>query len=112
MTPLFSGLVLEADGRSTWVADSTATDAVTMKIISRTRKMSVSGVMFISQNIPPSPLGVLTAIGFPPGERGVDQAGSADMNGGVDALDALREIIVEDHCDDGDDESEGGGDQG
>ena len=52
---LFSGEVNSAVGRSIRVADSMATEAVTMKIISRTRKISVSGVMLISQNIPPWP---------------------------------------------------------
>src|SRR5437899_10809430 len=82
-----------------------------MKMIRSTRKISVSGVMLISQNIPPSCLGMLTAIELPPGERGVDQACGADVNCRIDALDALREIIVEDHRDDRDDESESGGNQ-
>src|SRR5271170_7876084 len=107
MTPLFSGLVFWASGRSTWVADSTATEAVTMKMISRTRKISVSGVMLISQNIPPPlPGGALKAIGDLALERGVDQAGGADMNRGVDAVDLLGEVVIENDRDDGDGETE------
>src|SRR5271166_3655347 len=50
-------------GRSTCAADSIVTAVVTMKMISRTRKMSVSGVMLMSAKTPPSPpLGPLTAI--------------------------------------------------
>src|SRR5216684_3948524 len=94
-TPLFSGVVSPASGRLTRAADSTATEVVTMKIIRRTRKMSVSGVMFISQNIAPPPVGDLIAIGLLPRDGGVDQTGGADMDRGVDAFDALREIIVE-----------------
>src|SRR5579875_232749 len=37
-------------GNPTWAADSIATAAPTMKMISRTRKMSVSGVILISPN--------------------------------------------------------------
>ena len=53
MTPLFSGAVLVAFGRSTWAADSMVTEVVTMKMISRTRKISVSGVILMSAKTPP-----------------------------------------------------------
>src|ERR1700687_2501939 len=106
MTPLFSGDVFCACGSSTWVADSIITDAVTMKMINSTRKISVSGVMLISQNIVPPPEGALMAIGFLPLHGGVDQAGCADMDRGVNPLHFLREIIVENHRDNRDGESE------
>ena len=55
MTPLFSGAVLVALGRSTCAADSIVTEVVTMKMISRTRKISVSGVILMSAKTPPPP---------------------------------------------------------
>jgi len=45
-----------------------------MKMMSRTRKMSVRGVMLICQNISPELLGPLTANGLYPLQRGVDEA--------------------------------------
>src|SRR5260370_16682286 len=110
-TLLFSGVVSPASGRLTRAADSTATDVVTMKIIRSTRKMSVSGVMLISQNIAPPPVGELIAIGLLPRDGGVDQTGGADMDRGVDTLDALREIIVENNSDNPDRQAEPGRNQ-
>src|SRR5271156_3732076 len=95
MTPLFSGDVFCACGNSTCVADSTITDAVTMKMMSRTRKISVNGVMLISQNIPPPPEGALIAIRVLALDSSVDQPRSADMNRGVNSFHFLREIVVE-----------------
>jgi hypothetical protein len=63
------------------------TEVVTMKMISRTRKMSVSGVMFICQNISPLLWGPLTANGLSPLQRGVDEAGGVDVDRGVDVVD-------------------------
>src|SRR5271166_3937080 len=40
-------------GKSTWAADSIVTAVVTMKMISSTRKISVSGVILMSANTPP-----------------------------------------------------------
>src|SRR5258708_33467278 len=40
-------------GKSTCAADSIVTAVVTMKMISRTRKISVNGVMLMSANTPP-----------------------------------------------------------
>src|SRR5260370_24645908 len=67
MVPLgFSGgLVASAGGalgKSTCAADSMVTAVVTMKMISRTRKISVSGVMLISAKTPP-PLLLVIAMG-------------------------------------------------
>src|SRR5271156_5525054 len=47
------GVDASALGKSTCAADSIVTAVVTMKIISRTRKISVSGVMLMSANTPP-----------------------------------------------------------
>src|SRR5260370_34866229 len=93
-TPLFSGVVSPASGRLTRAADSTATDVVTMKIIRSTRKMSVSGVILISQNIAPPPVGELIAIGLLPRDGGVDQSGGAALERGVEAVETLREKMV------------------
>src|SRR6202050_2410466 len=46
-------------GRSTCAADSIVTAVVTMKMISRTRKISVSGVILMSANTPPPFLPVI-----------------------------------------------------
>src|SRR5260370_41009521 len=104
MTPLFSGEVFSAVGKSICVADSTATDAVTIKMISRTRKISVSGVMLISQNIPPWPRGALMANDGSPGDGRVDQAGRADMDSRIDAFDFLGKIVIENDRDNRDDQ--------
>src|SRR5579885_41872 len=109
MTPLFSGLVLVAFGRSTCAADSMVTEVVTIKMISSTRKISVSGVMLMSAKTPPPPPpGPLMAMRLPPLERRVDQAIRVDMKDGVDVLNLDREIVVEDNRDDRDGESERG----
>src|ERR1700730_8457386 len=105
-TPLFSGVVSPPRVSCARPADSTATEVVTMKIIRSTRKMSVSGVMLISQNIAPPPVGELIAISLLPRDGGVDQTGGADMDRGVDALDALREIVVENDGDNRDGQAE------
>src|SRR5580700_9209923 len=111
MTPLFSGDVFCACGNSTCVADSTITDAVTMKIMSRTRKISVSGVMLISQNIPPPPEGALMAISLLSLNSRVDQACRTDMDRGVDSLHLLREIVVENDRDNRDRQAQRGRDE-
>src|ERR1700688_898454 len=106
MTPLFSGEVFSASGRSTWEAASMVTEVVTMKIISSTRKMSVSGVMFICQNISPPLPGPLTANGLSPLQRGVDQASGIDMDGGGDDVGREREVGRETDRDDRDCQSQ------
>src|SRR5260370_4930872 len=104
MTPLFSGEVFSAVGKSICVADSTATDAVTIKMISSTRKISVRGVMLISQNIPPWPRGALMATDASSGDRRIDQARGANMNRRVNPLDLLRKVVVENDRDNRDDQ--------
>src|SRR5260221_12781590 len=97
MTPLFSGAVFSAIGRSTWEAASIVTEVVTMKMMSRTRKMSVSGVMLICQNISPLLFGPLTANGLSPLQCGVDQAVGAAVGGGGVVFALGREVVVEKH---------------
>src|SRR6266849_5113591 len=87
------------------------TEVVTIKMMSRTRKMSVSGVMFICQNISPPLLGALTANGLPPRQSGVDEAGGVDVNRSVDVVDLDREVIVENDRDDRDRKSQRSRDQ-
>src|SRR5579875_1101144 len=82
-----------------------------MKIISRTRKISVSGVMLISQNIPPPPDGALIAISALSPQRRVDQARRANMDGRVNPFDLLRKVVVEDHGDNRDRKAQRGRDQ-
>src|SRR5579885_1090001 len=101
MTPLFSGLVLVAFGRSTCAADSMVTEVVTIKMISSAMCMS-------AKTPPPPPPGPLMAMRLPPLERRVDQAIRVDMKDGVDVLNLDREIVVEDNRDDRDGESERG----
>src|SRR5260370_24361694 len=59
---LSGGAACSALGKSTCAADSIVTAVVTMKMISRTRKISVSGVILMSENTPP-PLLEVIAIG-------------------------------------------------
>src|SRR5271155_2167293 len=113
MTPLFSGAVLVALGRSTCAADSIVTDVVTMKMISSTRKISVSGVILMSAKTPPPlpPWGPLIATRLSPLECGVDQAIVVNVLDGADVLNLDREVVVENNRDDRDCESERGRDQ-
>src|SRR5579863_1132886 len=112
MTPLFSGAVLVALGKSTCAADSIVTEVVTMKMISRTRKMSVSGVMLmLSKTPPPDVCGPLIATRLSPLQRGVDQAVIVDVLHRVDVLNFDREVVVENDRDDRDGESECGRNQ-
>src|SRR5579872_987507 len=82
-----------------------------MKMISRTRKISVSGVILMSAKTPPPPLGPLTATGLSPLQRGVDQTIAVDLQKRIDVLNLDREIVEEDNRDDRDCKSECGGDQ-
>src|ERR1700691_3189708 len=111
MTPLFSGEVFSASGRSTWEAASMVTEVVTMKMMSRTKKMSVRGVMFICQNISPLLLGPLTANGVSPLQRGVDETGGVDVDRSVDVVDLDREVVVENDRYDRDRQSQRGRNQ-
>src|ERR1700736_514531 len=111
MTPLFSGEVFSAKGRSTWAADSIVTEVVTMKMISSTKKISVSGVILMSEKTPPPPLGPLTATALPPLQGSVDQAIAIDLQKCVDVLNLDREVVEKDNRDNRDRESERRGNQ-
>src|ERR1700683_37803 len=111
MTPLFSGEVFSANGRSTWAADSIVTEVVTMKMINSTKKISVSGVILMSAKTPPPPVVPLTATALSPLQRGVDQAIAVDLQKRIDVLNLDREVVEENNRDDCDCESERGGDQ-
>src|SRR5580700_9196634 len=106
------GAVASALGKSTCAADSTVTEVVTMKMISRTRKISVSGVMLMSAKTPPlPPFGPLAATALSPLQRCVDQTIAVDLQQRVDVLDLHREVVEEDNRDDRDCESERRGNQ-
>src|SRR5262249_38435391 len=88
------------------------TEVVTMKMISSTRKISVSGVMLMSANTPPlSRGGPIRAMPLPPLERRVDQGIRVDMKDGVDVLNLDRKIFVKDTRDDRDRQSQRGRNQ-
>src|ERR1035437_9247875 len=100
MTPLFSGAVLVALGRSTWAADSIVPEVVTMK--------TVSTVILMSAKPPPPPpleCGPLIATRLSPLECSVDQTVVVDVLDGADVLNLDREIVIEDNRDDRDAES-------
>src|ERR1700691_1429965 len=84
-----------------------------MKMISSTKKISVSGVMLMSAKTPPPspPCGPLIATRLSPLECGVDQAVIVDVLDGADVLHLDGEIIVENNRDDRDCKSERRGDQ-
>src|SRR6202167_3387522 len=84
------------------------TEVVTMKMISRTRKISVSGVILMSAKTPPPspPCGPLIATRLPPLECSVDQPVVVDVLDSADVLNLDREVVVENNRDDRDRESE------
>src|SRR5258708_34305040 len=89
------------------------TEVVTMKMISRTRKISVSGVMLMLSKTPPpvDVCGPLIATRLSPLDWGVDQSLVVDLRHRADVLNLDREIVVEDNRDDRDRESKCGRDQ-
>src|SRR5277367_6501870 len=89
------------------------TEVVTMKMISSTRKISVSGVILMSAKTPPPlpPCGPLIATRLSPLECGVDQAVVVDVLDGADIFNLHREIVVENNRDDRDGESKRGRNQ-
>src|SRR5262249_49893853 len=83
----------------TFGPDSTIAELVIMKMISSTRKMSVSGVMLISATMPsPSPpsfSGNLPSATFPPeGTDAVDEACDADAHGRAEIVEAHLKVVV------------------
>src|SRR5262249_393880 len=106
--------VESTSGKLILAPDSTMAALVTMKMISRTRKISVSGVMLISATIGERArfLRLPSAMGLSPQMNGVEDRVGGDGQRRFDAFDARLEVVVENDCQDGDAETEGGGDQG
>src|SRR5215831_13556877 len=103
--------------RSALCACSTMKLADTMKMMRRTRKTSVSGVMLISAKMPPSfsssgirpsAIAGLLLVAHQRLEELLDEELELD---GV-AREALVEVVVDDHCLDGDGDTERRGDEG
>src|SRR5229473_170069 len=93
-------------------ADSTEIEAVIIKIMRSTRKISVSGVILICQNMPPlDEDGVLSAIALPSFKRRINQMVGADMHNGVEIVDSDREVVIEDDRNDRDREPQRSGNQ-
>src|SRR4029453_18822856 len=88
-------------------------EVVIMKMISRTRNTSVSGVTLISAMMPRlRPAGLLSAMRSPARRDGFQHAPAADAQRGVDAVHARLEVVVEDDREDADGQAERGGDEG
>src|SRR5215470_20108886 len=90
--------VLSTSGKLILAPDSTIAALVTMKMISSTRKMSVSGVMLISETMGERArlFRLPSAIGSPSEMDRVDDAIAGDGQRRLDALDACLEVVVED----------------
>src|ERR1700687_122384 len=99
--------VLSTSGKLILPPDSTIAALVTMKMMSSTRKMSVSGVMLISERMGDRArcLRLPSAIRLPAQMDCVENAIRRDGQGRLDALDARLEVVEEDHCQDGNAES-------
>src|SRR5262245_59493741 len=108
----------------TFAPESTIATLVTMKMMRRTRKMSVSGVMLISAMMwqrPRPPAGSLdTAIRDTPGygrlrsrsrTQRLEQARAADRERRFDAVETYLEVVVGNERDDGDEKPERRGDE-
>src|SRR5262245_16843672 len=110
MTPFCSCSSAFDCGRST-PSGFIIADVVIMKMISRTKKTSVSGVTLISATMPRRRGPLLSAMDPPAGGDGLQHPAAADAQRGVDAVHARLEVVVEDHRDDADAEAERGGDE-
>src|SRR5512140_1879694 len=106
--------VLSTSGRLILAPDSTIAALVTMKMISSTKKISVSGVMLISERIGERPrcLRLPNAMRLSPEMDGIEDAVRGDGQRRLDALNAGLEVVVENDGEDGDTEPEGSSDQG
>src|SRR5579871_1340240 len=111
MTPRVCSSFDSAFGRFTSAAGFTIAEAVIMKMMSSTRKTSVSGVTLISATRWPRRW-ALSAMGLPCRHERLDHAPAADPQPGVDALHARLEVVVERDRHDADREAERRGDQG
>src|SRR5690349_3022761 len=106
MTPWVSSWSSAVSGRFTSAAGFTIADVVIMKMISRTRNTSVSGVMLISARMWPRRCALPNAIAPPSRLQGLDHARAADLERGIDPLHAGLEVVVEDDRKDADREAE------
>src|ERR1051326_8952987 len=106
--PRASCTVCDAFGRFTFAADSTIADVVIMKMISSTRKMSVSGVMLISAISPSwdsSALNLLSAMDASQIGR-LENLAEPHPQQGVEVRDLHLHPVEEDDGDDRDYEAE------
>src|SRR5436309_15299330 len=99
-TPFASSSFGAALGRSTSAAGFTIAEVVIMKMISSTRKTSVSGVTLISAMMWPRVCGLNSAMRPPRGGYRLEQPGAPDAERAVDALDPVLEVVVEHERDD------------
>src|SRR5262249_2497431 len=112
MTPWVSSCCSLVSGRFTSAAGFTIADVVIMKMMSRTRKTSVSGVMLISATMWPRRWALPNPIGPPPSvDQRRDDARAPDLERGVDPFHARLEVVVEDDREDADGEAERGRDE-
>src|SRR5262249_54870184 len=109
--PLVSVSSSAALGRSTSAAGFTIAEVVIMKMMSSTRKTSVSGVTLISATMWPRVCALNSAIGPPRRRHRLEKPRTADAQRAVDPFDAVLEVVVEDERHDADGEPERGGDQ-
>src|SRR5262245_60459530 len=112
ITPRVSWSSGAALGRSTSAAGFTMAEVVIMKMMSNTRKTSVSGVTLISATMWPRVCALPNAMCPPTGGHRFQHPCAADAQGGVDALHPVLQVVVEDERHDADGETEGGRDQG
>src|SRR2546425_4126242 len=106
--------VSSTSGSAIFAPDSTMAALVTMKMISSTKKISVSGVMLISAMIGDRArfLRLPSAIGPPSRMDGVDDPIARDRQRRLDPLHPCLEVVVKDYGHDGHDQPQGGGDEG
>src|SRR5262245_45080639 len=96
ITPRVSWSSGAALGRSTSAAGFTMAEVVIMKMMSSTRKTSVSGVMLISATMWPRVCALPNAMHPPAGGYRLEHARAADAQGGIDALHPVLQVVVED----------------
>src|SRR4029077_6748228 len=111
MMPLVSVSSSAALGRSTSAAGFTIAEVVIMKMMSSTRKTSVSGVTLISATMWPRVCALNSAIGPPRRCHPLEEPRAPDAQRAVDPFDAVLQVVVEDERHDPDGEAERGGDQ-
>src|SRR5438132_1334578 len=110
-TPFGWSSLSAALGRSTSAAGLTMAEVVIMKMMSRTRNTSVSGVTLISATMRPRVCPLNSAMAPPRRRDRLDQPRAPDAERPVNALHAVLEVVVEDERDDADGEPEGSGDE-